>query len=78
MNRAQLHRMIDLVLDMGESLMNRAPVEAISHLRSAKRESLLAMRALLDHALARLESQGQKHPEQKDPEGEGPRAIPVE
>lgn len=74
MNRERLHSVIDLLLDMRESLVPQAPKEAMAHFRNAKRESLLGVRALVDHALTRLEAEEQKAGAQ----AEGSKAIPLE
>jgi len=73
-NREKLHSMIDLVLDLRESMLPQAPKEAMSHFRSAKRESLLGVKALVEHALDRVEAEEKK----AAAEVEGPKVIPVE
>jgi hypothetical protein len=42
---------------MGRLLRNIMPEEAVQHLNAAQREQLLAMRAMLDAAIRRLEHQ---------------------
>jgi hypothetical protein len=42
---------------MGRLLRNIMPEEAVQHLTAAQREQLLAMRAMLDAAIRRLEAQ---------------------
>jgi hypothetical protein len=72
MNRERLYQVIDLLLDMGEHLRARAPQEALAHFRAARRESLLGVRTLVDHALQRLDSEEQQRSEERA------RSIPLE
>lgn len=73
MNRERLHGVIDMLLDMRESLLPQAPREAMTHFRNARRESLLGVRVLVEHALEKLEAE-----EQKARADEGPRSIPLD
>lgn len=72
MNRERLHGLIDLVLDMGQSLRPHAPKEAMGHFREARREGLLGVKALVDHALER------RRAEESGAQGEEPKAIPLD
>ncbi len=74
MNRERLHGMIDLLLDAREAILPHAPKEALTHFRTAKKESLLGMKVLVEHALAKVEEEEQR----AQAEAEGPKAIPVE
>lgn len=74
MNREQLHSLIDLMLEMRGTLLPKAPPEATAHFRNARREGLLGVRALVSHALERLETEEQQARAQE----EGSKAIPVE
>lgn len=75
MERARVHVLVDTLLDVGQSLIERAstPPEARQHFRNARMEALLGVRALVDAALARNEAQG---PAADRPTGSV--AIPVE
>jgi uncharacterized membrane protein len=44
--------------EMRASLRMLVPPEYVQHRRAARREALLAMRSLLDHALKRLDESG--------------------
>lgn len=72
MKRERVHRLIDLLFDVREDLLPQAPTEAIDHLRRARREGLLGVRALVDHALNRCEDEKPKA------EDGGSIAVPVE
>ena len=74
MQREKVHRLVDTLLDLGQSVLGRQmPAEAAGHFRNARREALLGIRAAVDAALARAQSGG------TEPEGgQGVRTIPVE
>lgn len=74
MNRERLHSLIDLVLDMRESLVPQAPNQAMAHFRNARREGLLGVKALVEHALEKADAEEQE----AGPRAEGTRAIPLE
>ncbi|MFZ5815271.1 MAG: hypothetical protein ACOY93_08200 [Bacillota bacterium] len=73
MNRERLHHVIDLLLDMRGALLPQAPKEAMAHFRNARRESLLGVKVLVEHALERLEQE-----EQRQEGAEGSKPIPLE
>lgn len=73
MRREQVHMLVDALLDLGQSaLKDRVPPEASEHFRTARREALLGMRALIDGALARQEQ------ERAEAGRSRPTSIPVE
>jgi hypothetical protein len=59
MIRHPIHRLVDDLFNLHSSLLpcKRFP-EAHGHFRSARREVLLGLRAVLDGALNRMEKQG--------------------
>lgn len=71
MMRNQAHMALDHLFNLGELLLGRqVPPEAREHLRNARREALLGVRAMVDHALTRLD--------EKPAGSGGARSIPVE
>lgn len=72
MNRERLHGLIDTVLDLRESILPQVPKEAKAHFRNARRESLLGVKALVEHHLEKLEA------EERQAKDEGPKSIPLE
>jgi hypothetical protein len=75
MVREQLHKLVDDVLDLRSTLVgDRVPPEARRHFRTARKEALLGVRAVVDHALSRLEQSEQE----AQPEAQGARSIQVE
>ncbi|MFZ5824333.1 MAG: hypothetical protein ACOY94_08405 [Bacillota bacterium] len=60
MNREQMHTLVDLMLELRGALLPKPPQEAMAHFRNARREGLLGVRALVDHALERLEAEEQQ------------------
>ena len=74
MQREQAHALVDRLFDLRDSLVGKAvPPAAARHFRAARREALLGIRELVDHALAAM---GAQDPE--DGGTEGPKPIPVE
>lgn len=80
MRREQVHMLVDVLADLGERWVgsHQAPPEAQAHFRAAKREALLGVRALVDHALAQQGTAGAGGAAQAGPAGGGPTSIPVE
>lgn len=75
MMRDQAHKAVDQLFSLGEMLIGRrVPPEASEHFRNARREALLGMRLVVDHALAKLDEEAARAEEQ----ARGPRSIPVE
>lgn len=74
LQRERAHALVDKLFDLRDSLVGKAvPPAAARHFRAARREALLGIRELVDHALMALDAEG--------PEGEGtdePKPIPVE
>lgn len=58
MRREQIHMVLDVLLDMGQKLTAR-PVtpEAKQHFKAAHKEVLLGVRALVDHAIDRMDAE---------------------
>lgn len=56
MRRDELHRLLDMALDIGQKLI-ACPVmpEAQRHFKAAKRETLLGIRDVIDTVIARLD-----------------------
>lgn len=73
MRREQVHMMLDVLLDMGQKLVSQyqTPPEAKEHFKSARRETLLGIRAIVDSAIERLDAAPTAAPT-------GPTKIPVE
>lgn len=71
MVRAELHKLVDDLFDLRQAVVgDRVPPEARRHFLAARREALLGVRAVVDHALERLDRQEA---------GQGPaQQIPVE
>lgn len=58
MRREQMHMMLDVLLDMGQQLVaSPVPPEARQHLKAARREVLLGVRALIDAAMERMDAE---------------------
>jgi hypothetical protein len=75
MMRNQVHQVIDQVLDLRENLVGRrVPPEARQHFLAARREALLGVRVVVDHALQRLEQEAAE----ADTHAGGAQKIPVE
>lgn len=69
----QLFRLIQDFSELRRVLVgNRIPPEAEAHFRTARKEALLGIRSVVDHALERLEQ------DERRAEPQGPQSIPVE
>lgn len=78
MVREKLHRLIDDMFELREAVIGeKIPAEARRHFRSARKEALLGARAMIDHALSRLEKEEEEQGEESKSTG-GPQTIPVE
>lgn len=72
MGREELHRLLDLALDLGQRLIERPGTPAArQHFTNARREALLGVRALVDASLRLLEEESAAAPA-------GPTPIKVE
>jgi len=75
MRREQMHVVLDVLLDMGQRLLERqAPSpEARQHFKTARREALLGVRAMVDAAIERAD-----RPEEAPAASGRPTAIKID
>jgi hypothetical protein len=58
MGREEIHRFLDLALDLGQRLVERpGSPEARQHFQNAKREALLGVRAVVDASIRSLDEE---------------------
>ncbi len=74
MVRDQLHKLVDDLFELRQSVVgDRIPAAARRHFLAARKEALLGVRSVVDHALSRVAAA-----EEQATRDSQPRKVPVE